>query len=239
MENPEGQMRIDYGLDAPGLVQAFIFGGLTLALLGLFSESLKLPELFSGFINPGFCFVFTGLTMVFYSYFGKFRARDHLIQSLQLKGHETLLDLGCGRGLLLIGGAKSLPQGKAIGIDLWSQKDLSNNSEKAVLQNAQLEGVRGRVEIINGDMRKIPLPNASVDVVVASMAIHNIPTRSGREEAVREAVRVLKPGGKMALLDFKSTGQYADVAKSLGIKNVRRPFSLWCFPPSRIVYGEK
>lgn len=234
------QQSPDYGLDAPGLVKTFIFGGAALAILGHFTNALPLSNFIPDLTSTGIAFIATGFLMIGYSYYGKFRSRDRLIASLGLKGHETLLDLGCGRGLLLIGGAKALPNGKAIGIDLWSQKDLSKNSRDAVLANATIEGMRDRIEIIDGDMRKIPMPDSSVDVVVASMSIHNIPSKEGRAQAVREAARVLKPGGKIALLDFKSTAEYALAAETAGLKNVKRTFySPWCFPPSKIVYGEK
>ena len=208
---------LDYGLDAPGLVKLFLIGGIVLAGIGAFTNIPAFADLFQGLMQMGIGFAISGLLMVTYSYYGKFRSRDSLIRSLGLQGNETVLDIGCGRGLLLIGAAKGLQQGKAIGIDLWSQTDLSNNSREAVLANAEIEGVQNRIEIIDGDMRKLPLADASVDVVVASMSIHNIPSKAGREEAIREAVRVLKPGGKIALLDFKSTALYANVAKKAGL----------------------
>jgi arsenite methyltransferase len=167
-------------------------------------------------------------------------ARDKLIERLSLKGNESVLDLGCGRGLLLLGAAQKLPQGKAIGVDLWSNIDLSSNSRDAVMNNARLENVVDRIEIFDGDMRKLPFDDASMDGVTASMSIHNIPTREGRREAIKEVARVLKPGGKIALLDFKFTSQYADDCRTFGLANVRRtPISFWNFPPSRTVIGEK
>ena len=59
----------------------------------------------------------------------------HLISSLQIKNHETVLDVGCGRGLLLIEAAKHVKSGKAIGIDLWNKRELSGNTKEAVLAN--------------------------------------------------------------------------------------------------------
>ncbi len=236
--------KINYGLDAPGLVKWFIFGGLLAIAVGVLSQVLSLPanlsETLSGFTWPGVWFFITGCLMIWSSYFGKFRARDKLIGALNLRGNETLLDLGCGRGLLLIGGAKALPNGKAIGIDLWSQTDLSNNSKNAVLTNARLEGVAKKIEIVDGDMCKLPMANNSIDIITASMSIHNIPSKEGRALAIREAVRVLKPGGRVALLDFKSTAEYEKSLRDCGFGNVRRSaISFWNFPPSRTVFGEK
>jgi cyclopropane fatty-acyl-phospholipid synthase-like methyltransferase len=65
--------------------------------------------------------------MIWSSRYGKLRARDRLLDGLGLTGQEHLLDVGCGRGLLLIGAARRLPNGRAVGVDLWSQVDLADN----------------------------------------------------------------------------------------------------------------
>jgi ubiquinone/menaquinone biosynthesis C-methylase UbiE len=174
------------------------------------------------------------------SYYGKFRARDKLLDSLQLRGDETVLDVGCGHGLLLIAAAKRLPRGRSIGIDLWSQVDQGNNSREATLENANLEGVADRVEVRDGDMRKLPFPDGSVDAVVANLAIHNISDREGRREAISEIVRVLKPGGQITLMDFKHVGQYEEDLKKNGIADARVSGRIfWIFPPVRIARGHK
>jgi len=235
----------DYGLDAPGLVKAFLAGGVLMATFGALIPQLGLqPEVTDWLSNwllwPGLSIAASGLLMVWSAYVGKYQARDALLGRLSLVGTESVLDLGCGRGLLLLGAAKRLPRGEAIGIDLWSQRDLSANNKEATLANAEAEGVLGRVKIIDGDMRKIPLPDASVDVVVASMSIHNIPTQEGRSEALHEASRVLRPGGRMALLDFKFTSEYAKVLRDVGLVKVAvSSMSFWNFPPSRTVFAEK
>ncbi len=59
--------------------------------------------------------------MVWSSRVAKLKLRDRLLDSLALKGDEKILDVGCGRGLLLIGAAKRLKTGKATGIDVWSR----------------------------------------------------------------------------------------------------------------------
>jgi SAM-dependent methyltransferase len=165
----------------------------------------------------GIVFFVESLLMMASSYYGKFRACDKLLDSLHLRGDETVLDVGCGHGLLLIGVAKRLPRGRSLGIDLWSQVDQGNNSREATLQNARLESVSDRVEVRDGDVRKRPFPNASVEAVVANLAIHNISSRDGRREAISEIVRVLKPGGQIALMDFKHVGQYAEDLKGCGV----------------------
>jgi arsenite methyltransferase len=236
----------DYGLDAPGLVRGFLFGGPALCAAGYFlipwSKVHFLPLIGFGYaaFYSGIVFFLESFLLMGSSYYGKFRARDKLIDSLQLRGDETVLDVGCGHGLLLIAAAKRLPRGRSIGIDLWSQVDQGNNSREATLENANLEGVADRVEVCDGDMRKLPFPDASVDAVVANLAIHNISDREGRREAISEIVRVLKPGGQIALMDFKHVGQYAEDLKKNGIADARVSGPIfWIFPPVRIARGHK
>jgi arsenite methyltransferase len=237
----------DYGLDAPGLVRGFLLGGPALFAAGYFSLEWATPRNFGPLIGIGYAMFYSGIVLFIESflllgssYYGKFRARDRLLDSLHLRGDETVLDVGCGHGLLLIAAAKRLPRGRSIGIDLWSQVDQGSNSREATLQNATLEGVAERVEVRDGDMRKLPFADASVDVVVANLAIHNISSRDGRREAISEIVRVLKFGGQVALMDFKHVGQYCEDLKKNGIADATASKSIfWIFPPVRVARGHK
>jgi ubiquinone/menaquinone biosynthesis C-methylase UbiE len=192
-------------------------------------------------LNTGLGCLIGGALMLMSSYYGKMRVRDRLLKQLNLTGNETVLDVGCGHGLLLIGAAKRLPRGRAVGIDLWSQVDQARNSRDATLRNAETEGVADRVEVRDGDMQELPFEDSSFDAVVASLAIHNIPNREGRRKAIREIVRVLKPGGQVALMDIKSVGLYAEELRRAGMKDVRIsiPPSFWTWPPSRTVTAKK
>ncbi|WP_165405427.1 class I SAM-dependent methyltransferase [Bradyrhizobium genosp. SA-3] len=112
---------------------------------------------------------------------------------------------------------KKLITGTAIGIDLWAEKDLSNNNPEATLVNAVAEGVADRVEVETGDITKLRFPDASFDVVVSMTVIHNIPSRDARDQALREFVRVLKPGGRAAIFDLLHTSRYAEVLREAGM----------------------
>lgn len=72
---------------------------------------------------------------------GKFVVWERILDDLRLRGDETLVDLGCGRGAVLLAAAKRLPRGRAIGVDLW-RADQTGNSPQATLANAELEGGR-------------------------------------------------------------------------------------------------
>jgi ubiquinone/menaquinone biosynthesis C-methylase UbiE len=141
------------------------------------------------------------------------------------RGDEAVLDVGCGRGLLLIGAAKRLTTGKATGIDLWQGEDLAGNSPQATLANAEAEGVADRVEIQTGDARKLPFADASFDVVVSNAALHNIYKGEERRGAVREIARVLKPGGRFIIADIRNLAEYATVLQAEGFAKVNQTCS--------------
>lgn len=94
--------------------------------------------------------------MIWSSRVGKLRVRNRLVDSLELRGDETVLDVGCGRGLLLLGVAKRLRTGRAHGVDIWKTEDQSGNSREAAIRNGELEGVADRVEVHDGDAHRLP-----------------------------------------------------------------------------------
>jgi arsenite methyltransferase len=100
-----------------------------------------------------------------------------------------------------------------------SRRDQSGNSRAAAERNAVAEGVRDRVELIDADARDLPFGPASFDVVASSLAISNIRGADGRAQALREAVRVLRPGGRLRILD-DGADRYADVLREAGCTDV-------------------
>jgi arsenite methyltransferase len=234
----------DYGLDAPGMVRGMAALGAALLVAGIALDALRLggPR-WAGAGRSGYwmgaSFALTSLAMIASSRIGKLRARDRLLGRLALAGGEVVLDVGCGHGLLLVGAARRLTTGRAIGVDLWSQKDQQDNSAEATLANAAAEGVADRVEVRSGDMRALPLGDRSVDVVVSSLAVHNLPTDADRATAIGEMVRVLVPGGRLALLDIAHVGAYAAELRRLGCVVERVGFSPWIFPPTRELFARR
>jgi arsenite methyltransferase len=173
----------------------------------------------------------TAASYIYATRSGKFRVWDDVLDNLRLRGDETLLDLGCGRGAVFLASAKRLPRGRAIGVDLC-RADQTENSQQATLSNAALENVAERVEVYTADMTALPMGDESVDVVVSSLAIYNIPTHAGRRKALDEAGRVLRPGGGLAIADLWETRQHAAHLRELGWLNVRRRNLGW-----RMWYG--
>jgi SAM-dependent methyltransferase len=151
---------------------------------------------------------------------GKRSTWAEVLDELGLHGDEHILDVGCGRGAVLMLAAHRVPKGKTVGVDLWRRRDQSGNSHTATERNAALEGVRERVEVLDGDARDLPCPSGSFDLVVSNLTIHNIRHVDERKQALREAVRVLRPGGRLRIVDFNAE-RYAEPLRDAGCVDVQ------------------
>jgi SAM-dependent methyltransferase len=237
MSGAAASRKADYGLDAPGVVRN-LFGvaaaGLVLVILraagiwpgvvraSLGGVHLVLPLASMGAWAGAGCLAM-GVWMVWSSRSGKVRDRERLLDAIPWTGAERVLDVGCGRGLMLVGAAKRLTSGgRAVGVDIWQAEDLSGNRPDATIDNARLEGVADRVEVKTADMRRLPFEPATFDVVVSSKAIHNVYSADGRAEAIGEIARVLKPGGRVLIDDIRHGSEYAAELTRAGCGEVRR-----------------
>jgi ubiquinone/menaquinone biosynthesis C-methylase UbiE len=229
----------NYGIDAPNVIRNMAI----IAVAGIVAGSflIRQPGRFHGFgsafLSIGFWFTLSASVMLWSSLAGKFRTRDKLLALIPWRGDEQVLDAGCGHGMMLIAAAKRLTTGHAIGVDIWSQIDQAKNSAAATRHNAELEGVANRIEIRDADIRQLPFDDNTFDVVVSSLVIHNLPTREEREKALAETRRVLKPGGRFAVIDISHN--YATWLSANGFVIERRWMNLLFALPTRAILARK
>jgi arsenite methyltransferase len=128
----------------------------------------------------------------------------------QLNPGETVLDLGSGGGIdVLLSAQRVGSTGKAYGLDMTDEMlALANeNKRKAGAQN---------VEFLKGEIENIPLPDSSVDVIISNCVIN---LSADKDRVLREAFRVLKPGGRFAVSDVVTRGEMKD--------EIRKSVLLW------------
>jgi SAM-dependent methyltransferase len=214
--------RGEYGIDAPYVPLWMGVGAV--AAFGTFSagSALAIPVLAAPALNIGLALAASAADYLYATRSGKFAVWRDLLLSLGLRGDERVLDMGCGRGAVLLMAAKLLPRGRAEGVDLWKTSDQSGNALETTRRNARLEGVADRVDLRTGDMRTLPFHDESFDLVLSSLSIHNIPDAAGRATAIDEAVRVLRQGGGVLIADINATREYETRLRERGMVDVDR-----------------
>jgi arsenite methyltransferase len=128
----------------------------------------------------------------------------------QLKPGETVLDLGSGGGIdVLLSARRVGPTGKAYGLDMTDDMLAlaRENQRKAGLEN---------VDFLKGEIEQIPLPNNTVDVIISNCVIN---LSGDKDRVLAEALRVLKPGGRIAVSDVVLRGDVPE--------QIRRSVELW------------
>jgi arsenite methyltransferase len=227
--------RADYGIDAPltGLLPPTA-GGLTLAGLAAYHIRQERPALAFAELVASTPLLFTATVFLHATRRGKFQVWAELLEDLHLRRDEHALDMGCGRGAVMAMLAKLLPRGHVVGLDLWRTEDQSGNNPEVTRRNLIAEDVADRCELKTGDMLAMPFEDNTFDLVVSSLAIHNIDEREIRNHtrrlrAVSEAARVLKPGGRLLIADLLWTRRYAERLRTLGMQDVEQRSLGWRF----------
>ena len=178
--------------------------------------------------------------MLFYSLFGKYKHRDRMLNLITWRGDEQALDIGTGKGLLMIGAAKKLTTGKSIGIDIWNEEDLSGNNIDNAIKNAEIEEVADKIEIENENAMNMGFADNSFDVILSNLCLHNIYAKEGRLTACKEIARVLKKGGTAIISDYRHVKEYQRNFDQPGLQTtLHRGNYLTTFPPLRILVVKK
>ena len=140
-------------------------------------------------------------------------------------GEGQILDIGCGSASLTIGLAKKYKDAQVIGIDYWGGQ--WEYSKKVCEKNAEIEGVAKRVTFQKASVEALPFDDDSMDVVVSNLVFHEVSGVKDKRELIREALRVVKKGGKFVFQDlflwkqiYGEPDELIETVRSWGIEEV-------------------
>ena len=204
----------DYGIDAPYLPILSAVAGAGLLGYGLFAGGSPIVLVIAAIL-------FAQAALSLYGAKGdKLTVWRELVDGLQLVGSERVLDIGSGRGPVLITLARELPGGRAVGVDAWTSRDHSGNGDAVILANAAANSVADRVALVCGDVPALPFPDDSFDVVTAGSVIQGLTDSMNRDRTIREMFRVTRPGGQILIVDMKYSDQCQKVLVGAGASQV-------------------
>jgi SAM-dependent methyltransferase len=193
-----GMSKPDYGNWVP---MRFIYGSAIIGLLflvsALWSIFLAIPAVLLFFVAAFFVYA----RYEFSSEGGNVQNSvwQLVLSHLDWNGEGKALDIGCGNGALAIKLAQKHPKAQAIGIDYWGKG--WEYSKKACERNAKIEGVNERVTFQKASAVSLPFDDEYFDVAVSNFVFHMVSGVKDKRELIREALRVVKKGGKFAFQD--------------------------------------
>lgn len=202
---------------APGLV------GLALSAFALVLPALLIISGLSFIVAVYFAYA----RYLFASEGGNLQDRivELVLANLDWNAGGQALDVGCGSAALTIKLAKKYPKAQVIGIDYWGKK--WEYSKDMCERNAQIEGVSERVAFQKASASSLPFADEQFDGMVSNLVFHEVSDAADKRDVIREALRVLKKGGKFAFQDlFLMKRVYGDIdeliatVRSWGIRKV-------------------
>jgi len=153
-----------------------------------------------------------------------------LFRELRLKKGSAFLDIGCGRGMYTIAASKIIGEkGTLYAVDLWAEAIAALKNEASA---RGLSNIKAGVADVG---ERIPLEDQTIDVAFMATVLHDLVDSGKAEGALRETVRVLKPGGLFAVVEFKKTDgpPGPPMAIRLGAEEVERVVSPFGFKKKR------
>ena len=148
-----------------------------------------------------------------------------ILDHLEWDGQGQALDIGCGNGALTIRLAKKYPAARVTGSDYWGKN--WDFSKQACEQNADIEGVGDRILFQKASASALPFEDGSFDLVVSNLTFHEVSDTKDKREVLREALRVVKPGGEFVFQDlfleeaiYGKPDELVRLVKSWGIRKV-------------------
>ena len=148
-----------------------------------------------------------------------------VLSNLDWNGEGKALDIGCGNGALTIKLAKKHPKAQVTGIDYWGKR--WEYSKSMCERNAEIEGVSERVKFQKASAVALPFDDGYFDAAVSNFVFHEVSDAKDKREVIREALRVVKKGGKFSFQDeflvkqvYGETDDLVKTIKSWGIAKV-------------------
>ncbi|MCM0583123.1 class I SAM-dependent methyltransferase [Weissella diestrammenae] len=208
------------GLDAPLVPTLYILTGLiVLSFVAMFHQ-------YNGYlwtILYGVLMIIGGIIFINTSIIGKKKIWASIIEEELPESAYHVLDLGTGHANVLLQLAHKLSRiKKSMGIDIWHSADQSDNSAENTLKIVQASGLSEQITIKTADMCELSISDESYNLVVSSLAFHNIKPSSNRKNALLEALRVLEAGGKIIIVDTgHNKREYMNILRTAGMENIK------------------
>ena len=150
---------------------------------------------------------------------------DLLVSRIEWDGEGKALDIGCGSGALAVKIAKQYPQAQITGLDYWG-KDWGYAKAQCE-RNAALEGVETRTDFTQGSADALPFADDTFDLAVSNMTFHEVKVSKNKIDLIKEALRVLKPGGTFVFQDlfglksyFGTPDELTAAVQAMGVQEV-------------------
>ncbi len=175
---------------------------------------IPLGSLYHLFMTSLFVVILISFLFPLYSYVmfsqkgGRFQEKVYnlIIQNLGTTVKGRILDIGSGNGVLAVKLAQQQGEAEIIGIDYWGKN--WEYSKSGCEKNAQIDKVENRVHFQKGDAAVLEFANDTFDGAISSLTFHEVQSVADKREVVREALRVVKPGGRFAFVDYFYDAKY-------------------------------
>jgi SAM-dependent methyltransferase len=201
----------------PGLLSLFALAGAFVFPLILAALALFLPP-FVYFLYARYLFSPGGADV-------QNKILGLLLSHLDWNGKGRALDIGCGNAPLAIKLAHKYPQGRIVGVDYWGTR--WDYSKSVCEENGRAEGVGDRLSFEKASASDLPFKDGAFDVAVSNLVFHEVDDARDKREVIREALRVVKKGGRFVFQDLfllkRLYGEPDDLAatiRSWGVKEV-------------------
>jgi len=149
-----------------------------------------------------------------------------ILERLDWDGKGQALDIGCGNGALTLRLAQKYPAARITGLDFWGKN--WDYSQTCCEQNARIAGVAERVIFRKASASALPFEDGSFDLAVSNLTFHEVSDTADKRQLLREALRVVTPGGKFVFQDlflveafYGKPDELVELVKSWGVREVK------------------